>query len=437
MLITNYDIDYRKSQLEIDILVNQLLLNAQEFSRIAGIDGRMFRVITREDICNSFANACTQDHLQKSFVSLQQRTEEYLGYDLTERYHYEEIDWNGQELVQLKRPGIVSLNVVQSIGDSVGPETISPFVQEGQLSYQEGSDYFVDFRSDLAGSPKNMQPRNSLNEYFKIESVARSGDNWKAKVSRVGAEDISLDIQNPRLMIFDLENPECIGTVYPVYPGTSQIIPMAKSPEVIDETTTRYFFRPWMLVDPAFKLDQIDLHQGEFYKLLQEIDFKCFGEAEAESSVLVQHKVSGWQTFSTGDATLRLDIVNSEKSIIYVQYGKACESAIQGAKYPIKLRVYYKTSPDAVSFASPFSDIMTAIAYHAAAEIPLEICDCPDFKNSGFISAAQIEVNEVKMHPITGEMMAIPKNPTENQYGKLVYWGTMKYLKRNYKGVRI
>lgn len=438
MLISSYDVDYTKTQDEIDALVNQLLLNTQEFSRIAGIDGRLFRVITHEDTCDSMANPCTQDSVQRSLISIQKLAEQYLGYELTDRYHYEEIEWHGEEIVQLSNRGVVALNVIQSIGSSIGEQAISPFVEEDLITYNDGGKYYVDFRSDLAGNPLTMQPRNADNDYFKVESVQRSGADWKANVSKVGAAGVSLDIQNPRLMIADLENPVCTGTVYPVYPGTNQKIPMAKPPEAIDVDNTRYFFRPWMLVDPAFKDDTVNLEGGEFYKLLQSIDFKCFGEAEQASTVTITKKSGGIRVFETGTETLTIDIIDADRSILYVQYGTECESAIHSSEPPIKLKVYYKTSPDAVVDSGPMAKIMEAIAYYVAAEIPLEICECPDFRDKGFIHNAQKSITELKLNPITGEIISVPgKNPTENQYGKMVFWATLKYFKRKYKGVRI
>jgi hypothetical protein len=86
-------------------------------------------------------------------------------------------------------------------------------------------------------------------------------------------------------------------------------------------------------------------------------------------------------------------------------------------KHVDAVTVWYSTDSSQWGSQIGHPDLVRAISHLVAAELPLSVCEC-EIK-SGFIQMAQKPYSEVRVNPITGEMITNLKHG--NLYGQLVY----------------
>jgi hypothetical protein len=310
----------------------------------------------------------------------------------------------------LKWPGIESVNVVQTITDLEDSFTISPFViEDAPVTLVDGV-CVVELDSDFVDNPALVTLRNATTGSSippaQIAGYPRKNGsgNWLVPLSSRVSDpcDVTINVQHCRLMRLTVPTQTCAdGTVYPVYPGTQDIIPYAKDP-VVDGSNTTYWFNAWSLADPAFMFNgTIDLEAGEFYKLITEVNFICVTETD-QPAILYEVNNSCADFEITQDTTaLRLDIVSAERAIVRVLYeDRECQWR---CKTPLKIKVFYKTNPQLVqpNIEASLYAIQEGIAYLTAAELPLELCDC--VLKKGFISTAQESYAQAFSNPVSGE----------------------------------
>ena len=434
MRVDAFSIDPGLTQVQMDQIINNLYVNMHYFSRIASCSGRMFGVYTHIDTCNIEINRCAQEAMIRNLISSQKMIEDRIGTVITDRYVTEEILWDGAEMIQLKYMGLDTINVAASISDidAYGPFAISPYIEEDVTFSEIDGRCVATVDAALVSNPSKVQFWDENGNLYKAREAngypKRVGNTWEIQIDGMKLpcdEADTLNVQHAEYMILEVTSSE---NAYPVYPESNQKIPMAKEPQSLGGGQVRYWFHPWDLVDEAFRGDRIDLERGQVYKLISDIPFKAFEEIEALPSVIVMDiDHEGWTTFATGEGEIKIEIISKDISSIYIEYGEACRNFFRNLPRPIKLLISYKVSPRK-HYDLDIHHISQAIAYLAAAELPLRTCDCTI--SEGFIEVAQQKVSEVRLNPITGEVIQIPRNPTENQYGKIIFWNTIKNLSK-------
>ena len=400
--------------MDITLLSNSLLTTLESFSEIACLDGRVFGVETMCDSCNLDFNLCLRRRLLENLISNQGRVEREVGYTLTPRYHEQEIRWDGVPgRFQLEWPGISEINVVPFVETLVSGVSISPFVIEDAPVTDSGEGFcLVELDYRYIDNPNHAVIRDATtNAIYPHQEVPhyprRNGDgNWLVPLGKPAVPpctDIEVNIQHCKLMIVERTTPTCDGDVKIVRPGTDKIIPFAK-PSVVDGSITRYFLRPWSLVDDAFEDETIDLAEGaEFYKLLTEVDFIC--ESSEEALPIVTKVNCGCElTGTTEDTTLiNVSILFAERGVIKIDYSEDA-TCLRYCSQPLKFKVYYKTDPDLLVNADSLLSLQEAIAYLTAAELPASSCGCTI--NEGFIADAQKTYAEYRINPMNGQVVA-------------------------------
>jgi hypothetical protein len=397
MKVTKTLIPTNKTQDEIDTMMNNLMVDLQDFSSIACLEGRAFGVEIYNEKCDTFnINTCMRSRMIEGLISSQETTEKKLGYSLTPRYESYKIDsqrW--VEKHQLKR-GIESVNVVQATTsvDGFAAQTINYYVDSGTV-VDAGSYLYVDFNRDLVWNVDDIIIRDSDGDRILIDDTVSNyitvvGDNWRIKLTsnQTNADD-TVYAQDSRFMVVEFTPPTLDngGTLYPVYPDTNQIIPCARAVETLDNDDVRYWFHPWVLVDERrFSDTDIDLLSGEFYKLLQEIEFKEFYESTQYPVVKYLDCDGAYQTATS--QYVRVEITDSPRGILAIDLDYWLINDRPSDYYDFEsVTVYYKTNPDLIGFDGEEMTVSIAIANLTAAELPLKMCKCEIDK--GFIFEAQ------------------------------------------------
>lgn len=408
-----------------------VFLGVQDFARIACLDGRLYGVIHKCDSCEITLNECIRNHLETALLSNLAIVERHLGYNVSPRYHEEVHTWDGKSLIQTNWPGVEIINVKQQIVDieDFGPFPISPYVQENLVLTDSGDGYCIaEVSQDFIENPNHLIIRNTAGVAYETTIVdgypRRDGNNWLiALVNRPTAPacDDILHAQSCKYMYLDVDDVVCEndGVLTPFYPGTEIEIPQIKPSEVIVGDIRRFWFAPWVLVDPAFYGEEVNLELGEFYKLLPEIDFKCVEEIEALPIVYAVNETNCNEDFdefsNLATADTRLDLLYSHYGIVQMEIKN--DTFCHDNKAPYKVKIFYKTNPAEFDVDQFLETIREAVVYLTAAELPLSICECAI--KTGFIATAQKAYTEVRINPITGESVVNLKHG--NLYGQLVY----------------
>jgi len=452
MFIQAYAFDQQKTQTEVDDIINNLLLNVQGFSDIACLDGLLWGVKTGCDYCSDCEhceyefNACVREHIVRNLVSAQNYAETILGFPLVEKYHTEEIrPFEGTKYLKMKRPGITAVNVTQEV-TSLGTFAVSPYIVEGVTLTDSGLGYCIaTISSELLDNPEHVRIWDDNGTSYLVQKRTgfprRSGANWQIALGNDVKSPCTttLNAQHCRYMILEVDEPTCTGIVHPVYPNSNQKIPLAKPVQSLAGGRLRYWFHPWVLLDPGFVRDGANLYSGEFYKLLAEIELACFTEVESLPTVtMVDQDCNCQTTFSLGTETVSVNIIDEENGYLYIEYGDDCTwiqrwknacpcycglypLSLLDNSVPFKLEVKYKTEP----IISDLFYAKQAIAHLAAAELPLKTCGC-SVPQETFISIAQTPYSKVHISTTTGDVYSHPE-PGET-WGKIAFHTFLKRL---------
>lgn len=419
---------------------NNLLTGMEEFSRIACLDGRGMGVITACEECSLNFNTCIRRRLLENLISNQEEVERILGYNLTPRYHEEEIVWDGtSNRIQLNWPGVVEMNVIEDFNIIDAMYDISPFVIEDAPITDSGSTYvIVELDGTLISNPRYAVIRNSLSNHTyqqqHIDNYPRKdGDgNWLVALEKTPPfGTFSVNVQHCNKMRLTIETPECDGDLVAVYPDTDDIIPFS-DPPVVDGDNTTYWFYSWSMVDPDFSDEIVDLESAEFYKLITQVQFACITSTESLPVVTTIENCS--EGLAEHDDLIIVESIYGRSSTIRVRAStESCE-----CKFPLKMKVYYKTDPFAVDGVTEGSllAVQEAIAWLTAAELPMLSCGCPlPEKGGGFIAESQRVYGDARVNPFSGETIFNVRY--RSLHGQLKFYEKMSKAFQSRKLVRV
>jgi hypothetical protein len=415
--------------------LNNLLVDATVFSDIACLWGRAFGVHTECERCDLNINYCVRKNILENLVKAQDIAERELGYSLTPRYHSQTITWdrkwstgrNSKIRLQLPFPGIELVNVIQQADPIEALESVSvnfALIEGVPLTTAVGEKYCIaTLDSEFVENPNRVTLRSGSKVFTQdpqaTEFPRRDVDgNWEIAIIRISDPDVcdeDIDAYHCELVYVDITPPECEGEIVPVYPGTTQHIPVAKPVETLENDDLRYWFYVWELVDPAFGDETVRITQGEYYKLFQTISFLCVHDVESLPTVVCNTGCGCGEDDPNTDC--ELIIVDPVNGVVEL----CCESSPcgcgAGCSHPKSLTIHYKTNPDILGFDSASYSLKEGISYWAASILPLESCRCKI--EHGFIRDAQKAYTEIRVNPLSGEEIHNLKHG--NLYGQLVF----------------
>lgn len=428
------------TQAQVDELINDLLVNMTDFSRIACLDGRMHGVNTSCDVCDLEVNDCVRLALISGLINAQNTVESKLGYNLTRRYHTETRIWSGASVLQTRWPGLSEMNVQKAYANREN-FSISPYIQEGITVEEVDGKCVATFSATLVKNPVHAMIRDEDGSFYPTTgNPSRSGGNWQmalmAKNIQPPCEGHTFDVQHCQYMILEADR-----NATPVYTGTNQIIPVARPTESIGGGNYRYWFHVWELIDPAFITDGADLEAGQFWKLLTSIDLIDVEEEPLYASVRLLDQCSEYSTYTDSEEETRveMEIINAEMGAVEIIYDDChcpcCQQALMRCRceHPVRLTFGYRTDPAVLNIPIDLGSVQEAIANLVAAELPLSTCNCPTPK-TGFIAAAQKPYTDWRINPLTGNEHEIFKYGS--LHGQLVFSERMKRVKQHYRLVR-
>lgn len=412
--------------------INELLVDASIFSEVACLDGRMFGVHTFCEGCQDNITTCARRHLIEGLLAAQDLTEKKLGVNLTTRYHEVEIPISScgrqDEFRYLTDwPGIAAVNVRQQINVIADLEAqVSPYLEEGISGTDSGLGFcYITINGDLLDSPNFMRildENNKVISQYNGQGFPRrnvDGDWEIALVVNLGLPDCIFDlkIQHCRYVYVDVDA-ECLtGTLTPIYPGTTMFIPQAKPSELLEGGGTRFWFNPWVFASAVY--DDADWENlNELYKFDFRVAFACVEEVEALPEFTCSRTCTCQQTVVVTDEDApQVEVTFEQPNVIKICVNKnPCGCSCGRSLTSIK--VYYKTSPLALGHEDFIYSLRRAISYYVAASLPLDQCGCK-VQNQGFIAQAQVPYTDVKINPVTGQMVEVVKYG--NKYGQLMF----------------
>lgn len=405
-------------------------------------------------------NDCMRNALYDLLYSVQQLTEQRLGFNLTEQFHVEEIVWPRDAKLQLKWPGIEAAELEQNwyTISNYGPFDLEPYVIKiAPLVVDDDVNNtlriaWVD--SELVRNPDDVILRRAdddgaltLNKVH-ARYAKRVDKFWEIPIDDkiVSINDSDVSVQHRQFVILtvlaaDVSALPAGGTVHPVYAGTNQIIPLAQPVKILDDGKLQYVFYAYTLIDPAFSLETVFWNRAEFYKLFEQIEFKyavseaayvefIWGEGDEETIYRFDPDLPATPVLPR----LHLLIANQEKSILNLYINDQLFCTLDQAqsiwttcvsdkrlKMPenLRLRVHYKTNPNLLNgrYKGQLADANRAILNRTAARLPLEECGCK--MDIGFIAEQQKQYGTIIRNPITG--IEISKVRFGQRHGEILY----------------
>ena len=309
-------------------LVNSLGISYLDFAIESHYYARLFGVLTACDWgCpdSSFVvNQCLRESLYRTLLAVQNDTENFVGYNITDRYHTETIDYPFGKL-HSTFAGIDKVDIVPEWSTILGYDSVAvnyfldtivaPTVAGGYTYFTVPVSLISNPREVVFRSTTTMRSYTLLNDGVYPK---RNGANWEIAID-VGITPYDGNptyVQHCKYAVVEVAAPTCTdGTVYPVYKGTNQKIPLYKQ-ELIGGGLTRYWFYVYTLVDPAFFSETVNLENGEFYKMMTDIEFRCFKEVTSYAILTKTCNCNGDCTCSDETYRVQTKIVNSETGVV-------------------------------------------------------------------------------------------------------------------------
>lgn len=383
-------------------------------------------------------NACARTSLWQNLYRVQQELEATLGWTLGERYVQEELPIKAGRYLQLTYGGVDEVNVIPLVTDieGYGPVDYSPIIATGQsVAAVAGTDYYeLVISRNLVDNPHNIMIRKEDMTGDSSNGASIVDTDWpaKPKITKVVDEYFwsiyvpggfidnvltdTFSVIHCRLSYFDAPDPstvECDGEIWPVYYGTTQKIPYIRQ-ETLDTGEIRYWVNTRDMIDPAFDDDYADISEGEFYKFVQQVEFKCFGQTQQlavvtkrislkSGEVGVVDPVYAGECDGTPCTTVQVyacatlidkklgivaleevDVELDEESGLPVRdeagnvvvTRRTTPATYEGE--PITVSIAYHTNPrtTGINLGSAIETLRRAIAARVAAEVPLGECGC-------------------------------------------------------------
>ncbi len=419
-----------KSESAVYELVNTLAVDYLQFAQVSHYYNRLYGVLTGAleggDFDKIVINQCLREEIYRTLFDVQEYTEKLVGYNLTERFHSETIDWPFGAYRITRWPGLKAVNVQPSWSaiEGYGPFALNPFVIVNPPTESDSPHLYIELDKTVVSNPNEVILRRGSDygsyTIFKSYRPTRlDNGNWQIEFDQAvapldGGEDLL--VQHTKYVYLDVDPPATDiypagATLHPVYPGTTQKIPLARPTETLDNGKTRYWFFIYSLVDPAFYNDTVDLVDGEFYKLFQTVEIKAYKEAEIKGELQKICKAGRCADCGCDDATYQVTvrIKDAEKGIVYFEIDgelvdgelvdgdegttldttALCPTLSDTEDAMFSLTFYYQTSPDNLDplLQKDIPSIAKAIIHRAAADLPLMDCGCET--KSGFIYEQQ------------------------------------------------
>lgn len=414
-------------------MANTLAVSYQDFARRSSYFARLYGVLTGSDEGDKDAetfivNACLRRALASSLFQVQTMTENQIKYNLSTRYHVEELPWLEEGKFRTRWPGVVGMNVKRawySI-DSCEKLLISPYIEENVYVSPDTEFPTVEVDASVVLDPDEVILRE-VDTNRKLHYLTSPDDRpyrqdgmWVYKIDTqksTWTAGTEINAQHKQLVYIDLP-PTTIptgGVAEFVYPGTNQIIAQAKTSESLDNGDTRYWFFNYTLVRPEFTERVVNFEQAEFYKLYEYISLKYWIEETIVAEILVgegndQQTFTFDPTDTTNPQPFTIVMASGQHGIYHINYDMYDFAKVADVvpdfstidPTTIKVKVYYKTDPTALpaKYQNQVPQIMDAMMYKIAAELPVDDCGCETKR--GFIFAQQRAYADSYSNPFTG-----------------------------------
>lgn len=394
-------------------LLNNMPVSLQDFATLACMDGRAHGVKTFADTCSYELNDCVRRSLINRLIDANQAVVNYLGYWPILRYHVETIPF--QQRFKLAWPLLDLLNLVRVLTpiNSLSQVPVNYYL-ETNIALTTHSSYNTLAIPISYGDPNQLIFRHptSFVRYFPQDRFGypqRINDEW---IIAFDTNVTHVSIQHPNLVYVDVSS--TITNLVPVYYNTQLQIKPVKV-EDVDNITRRYWFYVWQMLDPAFFDQGADLTKLELYKFVPFISFMQETFEPFSIKAIYNENLAAVNTTTDVKDVQKFKIVNDLLSLLEVD---VVENRLNcTSTKPHYLQIAYVTNPSLYKNAIPHHDLVRAISHLVAAELPLSVCGC-EIKD-GFIATAQKPYTEIRINPVTGDMISNLK--FGNLYGQLVY----------------
>lgn len=390
-------------------IVNTMAIDYLQFAIQTHYYARLFGVLNSADEGGDYgdfvANQCLREAIWSTLFQVQEHTENAVGYNLSPRFHKATISVTSlDKRWQTNWPGISKVDVVEewTVLDDYTDVEISPYILTGLTTTIDNGQTVVALDTSVVDNPHNIILRlSSDNSQLQVMPSGtagfpkRSGTNWLVAIN-TNATPVAgeISVQHKNYVFVDVTPPtteDCSGEFVPVYENTNQRIPLAKATETLPGGDKRFWFYIYTLVNPAFYTDTVDLQNGEFYKLHQTIQFKCYREAPQKAR-LIQRPMNSDCRNNCEEKTFQIStyIVNRERGLVRFECdGELVIEDDEEVLYENRkvifspyceyfLTYYYKTHPDEL-YTSAKKDIpklFRAVVHKVAADLPVKDCGC-------------------------------------------------------------
>jgi hypothetical protein len=394
---------------------NSLFLSYHDFAVGSHLWDRMYGVIShlRESApLEEFnTNICVREALWKVLREVTRNAEKAVGFNFSPMYHVSTIPFPWESFHRTAWPGIEAVDVIETWVDHNLTVALSPFILN-PVPMTVTTETYATIPRSLVGNPNELILRRE-SDYgtYKIRSVRLNGTDWELTLDvKTIPYDALSDVvvaQHAKFCYVDVTLPTMTGELYPVYSDTNQMIPQAKPYEDQGGGIRRYWFYPYAMVDPAFLVDEVNLTSGEFYKLLQSVEFRELQTTEQKARLYKRCIQESCTDCDCEDVVYQMttNIVNAAKGILaftldgkltydpdldeWVLSSEVCPTIDKDTKSTYELVFYYKTNPQNLSesHAEDLANMQRAILHKVAAELPVRDCGCA--LTLGFIFEAQ------------------------------------------------
>lgn len=425
-------------QLPVDMAeetANTLAISYLTLALRTSLYARLFGVLTGAEEGSTeyetfIINSCLRNAIWTALYQVQSETERQIKYNLTARYHQDEIPILDTGKYQTKWPAVAQLHIKRewSAIEDYDNLAVNPYIVEN-APVVEASFPEVRVNRTLVRNPNNVFLREDGTnraldfitdpaDYPKID-----GDDWVFLIDTnkvVWTPGTQVNVQHRQYLTMTITPPVGLpagANVEFVYPGTNQIVPQAKPYEDLAGGQRRYWFYIYTLVDPEFTERVVNLERGEFYKLYTHLELKYWQDVDAPALVRIYEgeKFKEYEyTPNPVDPTVQqaffFDLVDQEHGIYHLTLNECftewCRSTIPDwdshAPTSIRVVVHYKTDPVYLKdkYLYQIAEILDAMMYKVAAELPTTDCDCK--VTQGFIAQNQIPYYDQYANPLTG-----------------------------------
>jgi len=394
-----YSINKRVNKKEFELAINQLPVNLLDFALTSGLRHRVYgvRIFGSEDCSTSCCfNAQARRSVWQLLFNIQQFVMAHKRMAAGPLYIKETqyLD-KATKVWQSKYSEIEKINVIEEYS-FVDNLILSPFiVQPVNIIKKANGLYEAHFSSSKAANPNTVILRDAETfsqypwEKDLLEYPTQNGYEWVMPIGTALDAPLLDDTREYALQdyeyMFAVIRPKAGVTLencVVFHPNSQQILPFAKPPEEIiedGEIKWRFWFYAWTLGKPEFDNDEIDLIDGEFYKLYNILELYERKEVEKLGSILYTEN----QECDENPAYKQVDNVRfriREKriGIITYDYPKSGNTYVLDGNRPYQTTYYYKTNPVLENnlFLNSVEEMRRAIIAKVAATINLESCLC-------------------------------------------------------------